>query len=74
MNIRITSSELDRIKSHAREGYPHEVVGILAGRRKDNYVSKARPLINERSDTHNRYKVSALSLFRAEQQLEEKTR
>jgi len=70
MPLNILSSELDKIRQHAKQGYPHEVVGILAGVRTDNSVSLVHPLINERGATHNRYQVSGLTLMRAEQSLE----
>lgn len=58
--------------AHAREGFPHEVVGILAGDRATNRVSRVEPLVNERADAaHNRYKVSGLVLMRAEQRLQD---
>lgn len=59
----------DTIRSHAAAGYPHEVVGILAGR--DGRVAVAAPLVNEHADSpRNRYVVSGLVLMRAEQRLE----
>ena len=70
MRLQITRSELEKMKQHAEQGYPHEVVGILAGQRQSNLVSEVRNLFNERSDTNNRYQVSALALMRAEQELE----
>ena len=86
MRIMISQAELQRIHTHAEQGYPHEVVGILAGQsqldRSDleaqnpasddtsGMVQQAYPLINERADTHNRYKVSGLALMRAERKLE----
>lgn len=70
MTLRIVKDELSRLQDHACEGYPHEVVGILAGSRVENYVTLVVPLINERSDTRNRYKVSGLLLMRKERELE----
>ena len=70
MILQIQKSELEKIKQHAEQGYPHEVVGILAGKRQNNVVTEVQNLINERGDTNNRYKVSALTLFRSEQELE----
>lgn len=70
MKLRIRSAELNRLQTHACEGYPHEVVGILAGSRTEHKVTKVQPLVNERAETHNRYKVSGLLLIRAEQKLE----
>ena len=63
--------ELARLHGHALDGYPHEVVGILAGDRASGVVTSVRPLVNERADSpSNRYHVSALHLMRAEQQVE----
>lgn len=71
MNLAIRADELERLHAHAREGYPHEVVGILAGRRDGNAVDRVHPLINERADSpENRYRVGGLVLLRAEQSLE----
>ena len=70
MKILIQSDEYQKIVSHACDGYPHEVVGILAGNRSKNTVSEVKTLFNERGDTNNRYKVGALTLMRAEQELE----
>jgi proteasome lid subunit RPN8/RPN11 len=63
--------ELARVHAHAVAGYPHEVVGILAGHRATNVVTHVVSLVNERADSPaNRYHVSALVLYRAEQALE----
>ena len=66
----VLTEEMHSIQEHAQEGYPHEVVGILAGSRAEHMVLKVLPLINERGDTKNRYKVGPLKLMRAEQELE----
>ena len=68
--IYIHSSCLSDMKAHAETGFPHEVVGILAGSRDKNEVQEVNLLINERAETHNRYKVSALRLMKAERELE----
>ena len=68
--IHIHQSCMDNMKKHAQEGFPHEVVGILAGHRANNEVQEVRLLVNERAETHNRYKVSALRLMKAERELE----
>lgn len=71
MTLRVRRDELARLHAHAEEGYPHEVVGILGGSRANNTVTRVVPLSNERADSaHNRYKVSALMLSRAEAALE----
>jgi proteasome lid subunit RPN8/RPN11 len=69
--MRIERAELEKLWAHAREGYPHEVVGILAGERETGHVRRVQPLVNERADAaHNRYRVSGLLLMRAERSLE----
>lgn len=71
MSISLDPNELARLHSHARAGYPHEVVGILAGNRRTNAVTRVHPLENERADSPaNRYKVSGLVLMKAERALE----
>jgi len=65
----IQADQLAKLHAHAEAGYPHEVVGILAGQ--DSLVTRVHALTNERADSaHNRYKVSGLVLMRAEQSLE----
>ena len=59
-----------QIEKHAQAGYPSEVVGILAGSQEELQVQRVQTLENERADTHNRYKVSGLTLYRATQALE----
>lgn len=71
MSLTLPQTELEKLHAHAQEGYPHEVVGIIAGDKQAQQVSRIQPLINERADyAHNRYKVSGLTLMRAEQALE----
>ena len=72
MNISLDQQEYQKIVSHAEQGYPHEVVGILAGVREQNIVSEVKILINERGNSNNRYKVGPLTLMRSEQELEHK--
>ena len=68
--LTISSSLFEEISSHCIEGFPSEVVGILAGEKDTSNVLKVKPLVNERSDTNNRYKVSGLVVYRATQDLE----
>lgn len=69
MALNIPAAQLATLHAHAREGYPHEVVGILAGAA--GRVDRVVALVNERADSpQNRYLVSAMTLFRAEQRLE----
>ena len=46
--LRFSSDALAAAHSHASEGYPFEVVGILAGSRAENEVSEVLRLVNER--------------------------
>jgi proteasome lid subunit RPN8/RPN11 len=76
--LAIDAAAYARIAAHAREGYPHEVVGILAGAAggptsaavPGGPVTRAEPLINERGDTVNRYRVDGWTLARRERALE----
>jgi len=71
VSVGIAATELRRMHAHAAEGFPHEVVGILAGSRSSWAVTEVVPLLNERADSpSNRYKVSGLVLMKAEQALE----
>ncbi len=59
-----------RLVAHACEAYPHEAVGVLAGDAGGRRVLRAVPLVNEHADSpRNRYVVSGLVLYRAEQAL-----
>jgi len=67
--LSFAAGALKAVHAHALQGYPHEVVGILAG--KNGEVTAIKALINERADSaHNRYRVSGLTVMRAEQALE----
>ena len=70
MTLTLLKQEYRKIVSHAEQGYPHEVVGLLGGDRNTNAVYDIKMLFNERGDTKNRYKVSGLTILRAEQELE----
>jgi proteasome lid subunit RPN8/RPN11 len=64
-------ADLARVHAHAEAGYPHEVVGVLAGDRASGVVTAVATLVNERADAaHNRYQVSGLVLQKAERRLE----
>lgn len=70
MALTLPPAEWARLCAHARAGYPHEVVGILAGDRATGLVRRVVDLVNERADSpKNRYQVGALVLHRAEQAL-----
>ena len=71
MALIIAAEQLSVLHGHAAAGYPHEVVGILAGNRATGSVTRVAALVNERADSPaNRYAVSALALARAEQKIE----
>jgi len=71
VSLRISALELARLHRLAAGGYPHEVCGILAGRRADREVLEVVPLVNERADSPaNRYRVDGLLVMKAEQELE----
>lgn len=59
------------VRTHAQAGYPHEVVGILAGHRDSGRVSRVQRLVNTRADrAADRYEVDPLALMKAERALE----
>lgn len=69
--LTLPADELGRLHAHACEGYPHEVVGILAGSRADTRVTRVVPLTNEHAHApERRFRVDGLRLMRAEQALE----
>ncbi len=71
MGLRLEGSARADILAHAEAGYPHEVVGILAGSRAAGVVTRVAALVNERADSlANRYAVGPLALARAEAALE----
>ena len=70
MALILVSAERERMHAHVVEGYPFEVVGLLAGSRAEHRVSRVVPLVNERADSpRNRYSVSGLVVHRAEEAL-----
>lgn len=59
------------IEAHAVDGYPHEIVGILAGDRGTGRITAAEPLQNTNTDrAADRYQVDPLALMKAERALE----
>lgn len=70
MALSVSPAALEALHTHARAGYPHEVVGVLAGR--GGRVTRAVALVNERADRpEDRYEVSGLTLHRVETALED---
>lgn len=71
MGLKLDGEARAAITAHAEAGYPHEVVGILAGSRAGAHVTRVAALVNERADSPaNRYQVGPLALARAEAALE----
>ncbi len=69
--LSMADRELDRLHDHVVAGFPHEVVGILAGDRATNEVTRVRPLENATADDPaRRFHVSGLTLMKAERALE----
>lgn len=69
--LRIPDRELDRLHDHAVAGFPHEVVGMLAGDRASGEIRRIVPLVNESADTpERRYRVDGLRLMKTERALE----
>jgi proteasome lid subunit RPN8/RPN11 len=69
--LRLAADVLAAVHRHAADGYPYEVVGILAGDRALGRATAAAALVNERADSpRTRYTVSGLAVARAERELE----
>ena len=69
--ISVPPAQLGVLHAHALEGYPFEVVGILAGQRAAGRVSRVVALRNERAtEADKRYRISGLALMRAEMALD----
>ena len=69
--LSVSDPELRRLHDHAVRGYPHEVVGLLAGDRSTDTVTRVVPLENETADDPaRRFRVNGLKLMRAEQAVE----
>jgi proteasome lid subunit RPN8/RPN11 len=73
--IRIDAQNLDRIKLHAEQDYPHECCGLLIGRIEDDgrtrLVVDTYPVSNAWEETgtrHRRMQVTPLDYMRAERQ------
>ena len=57
--------------THAAAGFPHEVVGLLAGQAGAGHIARAVPLVNEAAeDPARRFAVDGRTLLRAERALE----
>lgn len=69
--IILTKEHLDDILSHAKEGYPHEVCGIILGKydgdgKKAEEVRRAKNLNTERAN--DRYEIDPKDLLGAERE------
>ncbi len=73
--IRLTQEQLDAIDEHVREGYPHEVCGIVMG----NFEERAKRAVEVRragnlnkDRAHDRYELDPADLLKAEREGREK--
>jgi len=69
--IKMKKEHLQVIEAHGREGYPHEVCGIIMGNFNDDAnvateVRRAKNLNNERA--HDRYEMDPKDLLNAEKE------
>ena len=69
-SLQISTDLLKQMYIHCEEGFPSEAVGILGGNREFNQVLKVVPLINEKANTTNRYKVNGLVVYKSSKLLE----
>ncbi|MCK6505740.1 M67 family metallopeptidase [Myxococcota bacterium] len=70
-HLRLSGPAHQAATEHALAGYPHEVVGVLAGSRRDRRVDRAVPLTNRSADrAADRYEVDPLELMKVERTLE----
>ena len=70
MHIKINQSDLNRIRKHGEEDYPHECCGFLFGQSTNGNknVIKTHPVINSRDaeKRHNRYLITPQAFLKAE--------
>ena len=68
--MRIRRADLDRILAHAREGYPFEVCGVLAGSEASaGLVSRVVPVANcETAERRVRYQIAPEDLIRIQRE------
>ena len=76
MVLKIPKSELDHLRHHGEETYPHECCGVLLGQIDDDGVKQVRTAVrctNQRSDSpHNRYVIDPRELVRIQRQARER--
>lgn len=69
--LRISTSDLARVRAHGERGYPHEACGVLIGRAMED-VREVQAVVeceNARSDApQNRYGISPKELIAAQKQ------
>jgi len=69
MAIRVTKSQLEQIREHGEQTYPHECCGFLLGLREDdtNVLAEAYAAENERQDSREtRYLITPQQYKRAD--------
>ena len=72
MKIRINHLDLNNIKKHGEDDYPHECCGFLFGTSTNDTktIMKIRPVQNSRNseNRHNRYLITPQEFLKAEHQ------
>jgi proteasome lid subunit RPN8/RPN11 len=73
--LRISTTELAKMRGHCERAYPHEACGVLVGTSEGD-VREVKTVIecgNERTDApYNRYQISPVELIAAQKQAREK--
>jgi proteasome lid subunit RPN8/RPN11 len=73
--LKIRQSELDSLRRHGEETYPHECCGVMLGRSEDDarVVEAVERAGNTRVDSpHNRYHIDPRELVRIQRQARER--
>jgi proteasome lid subunit RPN8/RPN11 len=70
--LRIAQKVLDDIRSHAAEGYPYEICGVLIGRADDRLVIHSRRMANTvLNQRETRYRFDDLEHMRVQRAVDE---
>lgn len=72
--IKISKSELDKIRSHGEETYPEECCGVLIGTKNSPIeITEVRKMTNTNAGSRNtRYNIDPMELLRLEDELDER--
>jgi proteasome lid subunit RPN8/RPN11 len=76
MVLRIAQSELNELRRHGEETYPHECCGVLLGETEEDGIKRVRATIrcgNTRTDSpQNRYNIDPRELVRIQREARER--